>query len=117
MILLFLAAAAATSCANAQTQADMNRCAGQDYARADGAMNRQWKTTYAYMKNRDARGGSFAAQLLDSQRAWLKYRDAQCIIAGAEFEGGSLQPMAVAQCRARLTDLRTKELQTLVWQR
>ena len=115
MILLFLAAAAAaSSCANAQTQADMNRCAGQDYARADAAMTRQWKTTYAAMKNR---GGRFSAQLLDSQRAWLKYRDAQCTIASAEFEGGSLQPMAAAQCRARLTDLRAKELQTLVWQR
>ena len=121
MILMFLAAAA--SCASPQTQTDMTRCAGQDYVQADAAMTRQWKATQAFMKQRDAqdksRGGGFgyAAALLESQRAWLKFRDTQCVIAGAEFAGGSMQPMAVAQCKARLTEARAKELRTLVWQR
>ncbi len=121
--MILILAAAAAACANPQTQTDMTRCAAADYGRADAAMARQWKTTYAYMKGRDAqvtsRGGGFgyAAALLASQRAWLKYRDTQCVISAGEFAGGSVQPMAAARCKQRLTDVRTSELKTLVWRR
>lgn len=124
MLALFAAAtAAATGCANAQTQAQMTQCAAADYQNADAAMTRQWKITQAQMKARDAkdrsRGGGFgyAAALLASQRAWLAYRDRQCVIAAGEFAGGSAAPMANAQCKARLTNLRSQELKRLVWQR
>lgn len=122
-MLILMLAAAAVNCANPQTQADMTQCAGRDYAAADAAMTAQWKTTYAYMKGRDAkntsRGGGFgyAAALLESQRAWLKYRDTQCVIAGGEFAGGSVQPMAVSRCREGLTKTRTAQLKSLVWSR
>ena len=111
-MLLILLAAAAASCSNAQTQADMTQCASRAYATSDAVMTRQWKVTYAYMKKRDAqdtsRGGGFgyAAALLASQRAWLKYRDTQCVLSAGEFAGGSMQPMAGAQCKARLTNAR-----------
>jgi uncharacterized protein YecT (DUF1311 family) len=107
----------------AQTQAQMNASAGTDYRRADATMAAQWKRTYAYMKGRDAqdssRGGGFgyAAATLESQRAWLKFRDTQCVIEGGEFAGGSMQPMARGQCLARLTKERTAQLRTLMWNR
>jgi uncharacterized protein YecT (DUF1311 family) len=116
LIALLLAAAAP-----AQTQADMNRSAGASYAQADAAMTVQWKRTYAHMKNLDAqdksRGGGFgyAAALLASQRAWLKFRDAQCVIQGGEFAGGSAQSMLITQCRSQLTRARTQQLKTLIW--
>jgi uncharacterized protein YecT (DUF1311 family) len=101
----------------------MTRCAGQAYQAADAEMTRQWKVRYAAMKRRDAqdtsRGGGFgyAAALLESQRAWLRFRDTQCVIEGAEFAGGSAWPMAQAQCRARLTRQRTAQLKSLDWQK
>ncbi len=125
MMLVWLAAAtaAATGCNAPRSQVQMTQCASQAYRQADAVMTRQWKTTYAYMKARDAmdssRGGGFgyAAALLASQRAWLTYRDAQCVIAAGEFAGGSAQPMANAQCKERQTNLRTQELKRLLWQR
>ena len=36
-------------CSNAQTQADMNQCAAEDYRKADAAMNAQWAETRAAM--------------------------------------------------------------------
>jgi uncharacterized protein YecT (DUF1311 family) len=107
----------------AQTQAQMTADAGAAYARADAQMTREWRATYAAMKRLDAadrsRGGGFgyAAATLASQRAWLAFRDAQCVIQGAEFAGGSLRPMATAQCRTRLTTDRAAQLRTLRWQR
>jgi uncharacterized protein YecT (DUF1311 family) len=120
MLLITLLLAAA-DCGNVRTQTAMTACAGQSYAAADAEMTRQWKVTYAYMKGRDAhdtsRGGGFgyAAAALASQRAWLQYRDTQCVIEGGEFAGGTLQPMAQAQCKARLTKARTAQLKSLVW--
>ena len=104
----------------AQTQAQMNASAGAAYQRADAAMNAQWKRTYAYMKGRDAQDRGrvkfgYAAATLASQRAWLAFRDAQCVIEGGEFAGGSMQPLAQAQCKTRLTNERTTQLAKLLW--
>ena len=114
-----LALAIATPAA-AQTQAQMNQSAATAFARADATMTRQWKATYAAMKARDAgdrsRGGGFgyAAALLESQRAWLRYRDTQCVIEAGRYAGGSMQPMAAAGCRAKLTDARRAQLRALL---
>ncbi len=107
--------------AAAQTQADMNAQAANELRRADTALNAQWKVTYARMKQRDAesasRGGGFgyAAATLASQRAWLQFRDKQCVIEGGRFAGGSMQPFARGQCLARLTRERTEQLKDLMW--
>lgn len=117
MLLIALLVAVA---APVHTQADMNRTAGASYAQADAAMTAQWKRTYAYMKGRDAqdtsRGGGFgfAGTLLESQRAWLKFRDTQCVVEGGKYAGGSMMPMVITQCRATLTRARTAQLKALV---
>ncbi len=58
-----------------------------------------------------------AAALLASQRAWLRFRDTQCVIEAGEFAGGSLQGMTATACKARLTQERTTQLRALEWQR
>jgi uncharacterized protein YecT (DUF1311 family) len=119
MIALLIMAAAAT-CADATTQLEMTMCAGNDAARADVNINRQWSVTYGVMKKRDGsdktRGGGpgYAPTLLAAQRAWLQFRDKQCVVEGLEYSGGSMQPMVIASCRARMTDMRTKQLAKLV---
>ncbi|TPG56086.1 lysozyme inhibitor LprI family protein [Sphingomonas glacialis] len=118
---MLLIALLLTVAAPVQTQAAMNRSSGASYAQADAAMTAQWKRTYAYMKGRDAqdtsRGGGFgyAGSLLESQRAWLKYRDTQCVIEGGQYAGGSAQGMTTAACRTGLTRARTAQLKSLVW--
>src|SRR3546814_6001255 len=70
-------------CENAMTQMDMTHCAGQDYAKADEALNAQYKITRDAMRTRDADGipataGADAA-LVTAPRAWVAYRDAHCV--------------------------------------
>jgi uncharacterized protein YecT (DUF1311 family) len=118
---MLLIALLMTAAASMQSQATMNASAGTSYARADAAMAAQWKRTYAYMKGRDAQDGSrgggfgYAAALLKSQRAWLKFRDTQCVIEGGQYAGGSAQGMTIAGCRTDLTQARTKQLKTMMW--
>jgi uncharacterized protein YecT (DUF1311 family) len=123
------------NCDDPLVQQEMNWCAGQDYAAADAELNAQWKITASIMKERDtgmeadfgpinpvtprehaaarmAYTGHFQS-LLEGQRAWLVYRDAQCRLEGYSFFGGSAQPMIVSGCLATLTRQRTQELRDL----
>lgn len=118
-IILILAAAASAGCAVPQTQSAMTTCAANELRRADAALNRGWATTYGAMKRRDAadttRGGGpgYASSLLLAQRAWLEFRDRQCIVEGLAFAGGTMQPLAIAECRTRMTVDRTGQLAAL----
>ncbi|MBB5716062.1 lysozyme inhibitor LprI family protein [Sphingomonas aerophila] len=91
----------------AQTQQSLNTQAAVDHRRADALLNAQYRTTMAQARRA---GGRSASLLLASQRAWLKYRDAECGRSAAQYEGGSMQPMQHSACLAQLTRLRTREL-------
>lgn len=115
-LMFAIAALAVATPVVAQSQAAMNAQAGQDLKRSDAAMNAQWQRTYAYMKGRDRFGNfGYAAKTLDSQRAWLKFRDAQCTIEGGQYAGGTAEPMARTTCLARLTKQRTAQLKEMQW--
>ena len=119
MWMIALALAATNPCANANTQLAMNQCAAAEYKQADAGMTRQWNVNYAAMKRRDgqdrSRGGGFghAAALLESQRAWLKFRDTHCVVEGGFYAGGSMQGMVITQCKTKMTRTRTAQLREL----
>lgn len=50
------------------------------------------------------------ASLDSAQAAWAGYRDQACRAAAGQFEGGSLQPVVMLDCRLRLTRERILEL-------
>lgn len=127
MIILFMAVLAAgqaqttPDCSNPLTQADMNQCEALAFERADAEMNRVWTEVRATMQQRDRewprdtadpRPG-FWATTLQSQRAWLRYRDAQCIVKGYAARGGTMESMLISGCRRQLTEARTTELRSL----
>ena len=111
------------NCDDPQVQQEMNWCAGRDFEVADERLNAQWKETVAVMQARDAEWAEydssdtrpgFFESLREAQRGWLRYRDAHCRVDGYTARGGSLEPLLVATCKARLTRMRTEELRELV---
>lgn len=111
------------NCADPQFQQEMNWCAGQEFEAADAALNAQWAITAEVMKGRDAewvefgssdRRPGFFKSLLEAQRGWLRYREAQCRVDGYTARMGSLEPLLVSTCKTRLTRLRTEELKGLI---
>ena len=96
--------AAALDCANAGSTADMMQCADADYKAADKQLNQSYA---ALKKTLDADGVKL---LLDSQRAWLKFRDTNCAVAADQMRGGSLAPVINLGCLADMTSKRAKEL-------
>lgn len=88
------------------TQMAMNTCAAQEFERADKALNLAWTNAKGWVKD-DPQASTL---LLGSQRAWLKYRDAQCAFVADENRGGSIVPLEHSKCLSDLTKERTQAL-------
>ena len=101
-------ARAADDCANASDQATLDACAGKDFDAADKKLNDAYKQITDRLKDN---AGS-KKLLVDAQRAWVAFRDAECNFQGGPPEtAGSVRPMVVANCQAGLTTLRLKDFQ------
>lgn len=102
------AVAHAADCASQNlSQLELNQCADQDAKQADTALNA------VYAKLRQKIDPKNQTQLRDAQRAWIAFRDQECVFrtGGGMNQEGTIWPMLVLQCHAELTKARTEELQ------
>lgn len=106
-------------CIDPQTQMEMTYCASDDYQKADADLNALWPDIVAAARQNDEyvvdmareRGVPTTLQALrNAQRAWIKFRDAQCEYEAYEVFGGTMQPMVGSLCLARLTRERIEVL-------
>ena len=125
-LLLAAAPAKAANCRNPQQQSEMTFCAGEAWRQADAELNRVWLRLKAVMQKMDAQevqasscypaasnNGKclgYVGALVNAQRDWISFRDAECVVGGYASRGGSMEPMLVFQCRENLTRKRIKEL-------
>ena len=105
-----LGPATAGGCDNAKTQFELDKCAGDAFTKADAALNSTYKSVMARLTSDD----ETRQALVGAQKAWLAFRDAECGFEAAGARGGSIEPMIVAQCRTRLTEVRTGALRGLL---
>ncbi|HEX7821515.1 MAG TPA: lysozyme inhibitor LprI family protein [Sphingobium sp.] len=118
---LLAAGSPALACNDRVTQLDMNLCARRDFEQVDAALNVQWRKSVALMKDRDKsiadmpgdKRPTYSAALLDAQRAWLRFRDAECQVEGYSMRGGSAEPMVISGCLTQLTKTRIQQLKDL----
>jgi len=91
-------------CKDAKTQREMNECLAAAYQKADEELN------VFYSSLRKKIGEVSFKKLQEAQRAWLKYRDANCEADSALYEGGSIQSAMRSGCLERVTRGRIAEL-------
>ena len=94
LFLIILPGIAAAECDG--TQAEMNRCADQQYREQDRRLNELYKRLEK------------TPELINAQRAWIAFRDAECDWQEAEYKEGSMYPMAYSYCLAGVTEDRIK---------
>ncbi len=82
-----------------ETQMEMNECAGQDFEAADKRLNRAYKKLEK------------SSELIAAEKAWIAFRDAECMYQAKPYEGGSIQPTIYAGCLQSLTEDRIKQLE------
>lgn len=95
-------------CPEGRTQLDMNNCAAAELARADTLLNENYRELLRFV------GPERAALLREAQRAWIRFRDAECEFQASAVAGGSMQPMVHALCLAELTEKRAAEFGELL---
>ena len=125
MSFLFLAALTLSSqCGDLQTTVEIVDCVKAAYAKADAQMASVYFGRMREMKQLDADAISqkrrlpageptYSQALLESQRKWIAYRDAQCRLAGYSMRGGSGQGYSTGFCLIDLTEQRTRQLRDL----
>jgi uncharacterized protein YecT (DUF1311 family) len=99
---------AAQSCDDPRTQAEINACAAQEYERIDRELNRVYWQLASRLK------GDRLAKLKAAQIAWIKFRDAQCELASAEYAGGSMYPAVLSGCLTALTKAQVDVLKRIL---
>ena len=92
---------------DAKTQYDLNQCAGASLGKSDKELNELYTQIEARLKD-DANSKKL---LVQAQRDWTKFRDAECNFQTSLAAGGSMLPMLVAQCMDDLTQLRVKNFE------
>ena len=92
-----------------QSQMEMNVQAYNDYKVADAKMSALYKKVLkTFTKATDKK------LLLETQRAWIKYKETHCKLVATAYEGGSIQPLISATCLTSITEARIKELEDLI---
>jgi uncharacterized protein YecT (DUF1311 family) len=122
-ILLFsfpaMADDAETKCDPGGSTLEMTACEFDNYKAADKKLNEVYKEVIAKAKKMDAEypeGGiepydGYEDSIRKSQRAWVGYRDADCLRTTLDARGGSMRNMTYPACLAEMTNNRIKELQ------
>lgn len=114
-------ALAAEDCSSLGNNSAVLKCASENKASAEKKLNQSWsdaKKRIAEAYQSDASlGKTYQQTLLDSQRAWLKYRDSHCKLeAFLAEEGSSVNQALTSNCLARLDEERSQQLQKMPYQ-
>jgi uncharacterized protein YecT (DUF1311 family) len=94
------------NCGDLSGQADMNVCFGNEFQRADRALNRD----YDELMKRLTSNEKAQSLLRSAERAWIAFRDAHCAVEAYAVEGGSVMPTVHAECLRELTAERQKQI-------
>ncbi len=98
-----IATAQADDCQNASSQSALNECYGNAYKKSDAELNKIFKTLQRRADNADLK-----KKLVQSQRTWIAFRDAECDMQ--TIGGGSISGMAYSICLSDLTAERVNDL-------
>jgi uncharacterized protein YecT (DUF1311 family) len=80
------------------------RCGEAYLWRLEVALNAAWKRTEAALNTRSRK------ELLEEQRAWLKFRDSSCLFWANGSFGRDGQVIRFFECRAAITAARVSDL-------
>jgi uncharacterized protein YecT (DUF1311 family) len=91
-------------------QMTLNLCSYHRYKALDAELNRLYQAQRARLK-----GTRLEQRFVESQRAWLRYRDADCLYqVGPREESGSIWPLEFNDCQSAHSRERIKLLKSFV---
>lgn len=106
--------AADLDCENALTTRDMEQCIAIESDKAEAALNQTYQRLVKQLTHPDTEHENYTEyrkKLLDAQRAWIKFRDADCDALYALNSSGSMRNIVYLSCKQQRAEQRTKELE------
>jgi uncharacterized protein YecT (DUF1311 family) len=100
-------------CRKAASTPEIALCAQRDYEAADAKLNTAYRAALASIDKADVPAdvrADWRKALVEAQRRWIAFRDAECTVTGFEWYGGTGRSTAEFGCQRELTVTRTKQL-------
>ncbi len=104
--LLLTGTALAQECNDSSNQMELNQCAARAFEAADRELNADFRD----IQRRLGKDADTKRLLVDAQRAWILFRDAECTFQTSAAAQGTIFPLVYANCKADLTSDRIKQL-------
>jgi uncharacterized protein YecT (DUF1311 family) len=95
--------------ASKKTQTDMNRIYDHELEVADAELDKVYEDAMT-----QASSGRTKDALRHAERAWIKYRDSECMLETLGASGGSAYPVVATICLTIKINARTQELQEVL---
>jgi uncharacterized protein YecT (DUF1311 family) len=93
------------NCTNPGSNVEYKECAYRAYQASDNQLNRVYKPIFTKLK------GTEKQRLIESQSAWIKFRDANCNFEVYRNRDGTGYGGFLSNCLERMTKARTVELE------
>lgn len=110
VIALLLAACAgsayAVDCQNAMATPDINECASIEQKKVEDKLNKVYQRVIKTIGEADTRKA-----LVDAQRAWVKFREADCKAVYELYKGGTIRTVMFIGCMQQHAEARIKNLE------
>lgn len=87
------------------TTVEVNACLNSRLGEADAALNRYYRAALDRLKN--DKKPQAVKTLVQAERSWIAYRDAECRAADQSWSGGTIHTSMALDCQIRLTNIRT----------
>lgn len=88
----------------AQTQAEMNQTAINNFNKVDNELNLVYKKLAKKLSEKEK------SLLITAQKNWINFRDSKCAFEKEQYDGGSIQPLIYYTCLTDCTKDRIKDL-------
>lgn len=99
------------SCEHPTTTVEMQECALKKYRAADTELNAAYQVLVDKIKSASYQNGQ---RLVATQKAWIKFRDANADFEASFYDGGSIKDQIRLDALTRMTQARTKEINDLI---
>ncbi|WP_426702961.1 lysozyme inhibitor LprI family protein [Rhodanobacter sp. Col0626] len=119
LLLAMNAPVLAANCDSANNTVQMNACMADEVKAADLTLNHTYQRVLATLNGADSDQqqsypASTKAALIEAERAWVKYRDADCKAVYNHWKGGTIRTSMELGCRQERAEQRTRQLEAFL---
>jgi uncharacterized protein YecT (DUF1311 family) len=114
-----LCSSAKDACSNALTTPEINDCARQDLNKAEQKLNDTYKKVVASLNQPDNESTKYSEvkkALIESQRAWVTFRQRDCDALFQLNAGGTIRTVVFLGCMTQHAEQRAKSLKNYLFE-